>query len=74
MPDKNAVAVAAMHFAAEWGPLFASLPDAYWCTLTCAQANAAAELFEAVDDPETARKITTKHIRHDMAQEAADRG
>jgi hypothetical protein len=66
-----AIAVAAERFTAAWRELLPGLPDSYECHLTCAEANAAADLFDALLDGDTAAAIIAAHVAHDSDQEAA---
>ena len=53
------------HFAGIWRDTFPELPDAYDCTYTCAEANAAAGLYEALGDHGTAVAIIAAHAAYD---------
>ena len=53
------------HFAETWAELLTSLPDNYECHMTCAEANAAADLYRALGDDDTAAAILGAHADHD---------
>lgn len=56
---------AAEHFAGIWRDTLPEPPDAYMCTYTCAEANAAADLYRALGDEDTARAIIAAHAAYD---------
>lgn len=56
---------AARHFTETWRELVADLPDDYECHMNCAEANAAAGLWEAFGDPGTARALMAAHAARD---------
>lgn len=66
-PDVAAVreAYVVRYFAETWAELLTSLPDSYDCHMTCAEANAAADLYRAIGDEGTARAIVAAHAEHD---------
>lgn len=53
------------HFAATWRELMIEMPDTYNCTYTCAEANAAVELYLALGDTTAARAILSAHAAYD---------
>lgn len=53
------------YFADTWRELFTDMPDSYRCTYTCAEANAAAELYRALGDDATAKAIIAAHAAYD---------
>lgn len=56
---------AARLFADTWLELFLSLPDDYDCTMTCLEADRAADLYRALGDEGTAEQIVKAHAAHD---------
>lgn len=61
----NDILDAAEHFIATWRELITAAPDDYRCTYTCAEANAAADLYRALGDDDTARAIIAAHAEYD---------
>lgn len=64
----------ASDFAATWAELLWSLPDSYACHMTCAEANAAADLFRALGRDTDADAIIAAHIEHDDDDEREAHG
>lgn len=56
-------------FADMWGELIPELPDNYDCRLTCAEANVAADFFEAVGMPKVADSVIGAHAEYDQEGE-----
>lgn len=62
---RQAVATAAAHFTDVWAELMTALPDQYACEMNCAEANAAADLYRALGDDDTAALVLEAHGRYD---------
>lgn len=54
-------------FTQAWGDLASSLVDDYGCTMTCAEADALADVFRSVGEDNTAEAILESHARTDDA-------
>lgn len=67
---------AARHFAEVWSELIGALPDDYDCHMTCAEAEAARQLFTATGHESTAAWLMKAHSEHDEPgdQHYTDRG
>jgi hypothetical protein len=63
--DAEALESAVRHFADIWRETLTELPDAYMCTYTCTEANAAADLYRALGDEDTAAAIIAAHAAYD---------
>jgi hypothetical protein len=63
--ENTRLLAAVERFADEWGALIERLPREYHCTLSCSEAEAAAELFRAIGDEPTAEGILDAHADHD---------
>lgn len=61
IPDPAAVT----YFAETWQELMTGMPDDYRCTYTCGEANAAADLYRALGDDETAKAVIAAHAAYD---------
>lgn len=61
----DAALPAVLHFADTWRELMSGLPDSYTCTLTCGEANAAADLYRALGDEDTAAFLLAAHAAYD---------
>lgn len=72
--DDTRLLTAVARFAEQWGSLMETLPSDYHCTMTCEEAEAAAELFRALGDNATAVGIIDAHAEHDEPGEAHYKG
>jgi hypothetical protein len=63
--ELRAKLAAAEHFADIWRETLPELPDAYMCTYNCTEANAAADLYRALGDEDTAAAIIANHAHYD---------
>lgn len=69
------IAEAAVNFTVVWQELLPYMPDDYWCTMQCVEAEAAAGLFRAVGDDKTAESVLDAHAAHDTEEDQHyDRG
>jgi hypothetical protein len=59
-------------FAGTWAELLWSMPDSYSCHMTCAEANAAADLFRALGRDADADAIIAAHAEYDTPEEVAE--
>ena len=65
LDDARQQLTAVSYFAETWRELLADLPDSYTCHLTCAEANAAADLYRALGDEDTAASLLAAHAAYD---------
>ncbi len=63
-------AEAAAAFLEAWAELLPSLPDDYACTLTCSEAESAADLLQAFGYLTEANSLMVAHIEHDQEGDA----
>lgn len=64
-PASKLDVAAVEYFAEVWAGLIPDLPDNYDCHLTCAEASAAADFFEAVGRPMDADAVIGSHANYD---------
>lgn len=63
--DPGQLPEAITYFAEVWAEVIPGLPDSYGCELTCSEANAAADFFEAVGRPMDADSVIGAHANYD---------